>query len=73
MVSAVVVYDIGLLANITLMGKYQENNIKVKSKKTNKIHLELVLKYAMTFHTIAQLWNTNTPAFVSRDGDLTET
>ena len=26
----------------------------------------------MSFCMIAQLWNTNTPAFVSRDTDLTE-
>ena len=26
----------------------------------------------MTFRMIVQLWNTNTPAIVSRDADLTE-
>ena len=26
----------------------------------------------MTFRMIMQLWNTNTPAIVSRDADLTE-
>ena len=68
--SSVVVFDINILAKITLMGKIQKKNIiKVKNYKNS---LLTSIECAMTFRMIMQLWNTNTPAIVSRDADLTE-
>ena len=76
-VSSVVVFDINIFANITLIGKkyqeprnYQENIMKVKNLQTL---LWTSIECAVTFGVVMQLLNNNTPAFVSCDTDLTET
>ena len=61
-VSSVVVFDINILANIKLIGKYRGNTIKVKNEK--------ILN--MTLCMLVQFWNANIQATVSRDADLIE-
>ena len=51
-VSSVMVFDINILANITLMGKYQEN---IKKSKTNWIQFEQVLNAFYVLHYRATL------------------
>ena len=62
--SSVVVFNINMLANITLMGKVPTNIIKVKNYQNS---LWTSIECAMKFRMITQLWNTNTPVIVSRD------
>ena len=50
--------------------KYKKKYIiKVKNKQTS---LWTSIECSRTFRMIAELWNSNTPAIVSRDADLTE-